>query len=124
MTPYLLRPWTDSNGQPPAPQADALSIKLRAPRIKFVSLTKREKDILLKTVKLSEEVGELSNDILSVLSLQRKSKLDAFDKTNLYEEFADVVLGALALANTMRVDMDRAVKDKLKKIFDVYAQDK
>ena len=93
-------------------------------RIKFVSLTKREKDILLKTVKLSEEVGELSNDILSVLSLQRKSKLDAFDKTNLYEEFAHVVLVALALANTMRVDMDRAVKDKLKKIFDVYAQDK
>lgn len=93
-------------------------------RIKFVSLTKKEKDILLKTVKLSEEVGELSNDILSVLSLQRKSKLDAFDKTNLYEEFADVVLGVFALANTMRVDMDRAVKDKLKKIFDVYSQDK
>lgn len=93
-------------------------------RIKFVSLTKREKDILLKTVKLSEEVGELSNDILSVLSLQRKSKLQAFDKTNLYEEFADVVLGTLALANTMRVDMDRAVRDKLKKIFDVYSQDK
>ena len=93
-------------------------------RIKFVSLTKREKDILLKTVKLSEEVGELSNDILSVLSLQRKSKLEAFDKTNLYEEFADVVLGALALANTMRVDMDRAVRDKLKKILDVYSQDK
>lgn len=93
-------------------------------RIKFVSLTKKEKDILLKTVKLSEEVGELSNDILSVLSLQRKSKLDAFDKTNLYEEFADVVLGVFALANTMRVDMDRAVNDKLKKIFDVYSQDK
>ncbi len=93
-------------------------------RIKFVSLTKREKDILLKTVKLSEEVGELSNDILSVLSLQRKSKLESFDKTNLYEEFADVVLGTLALANTMRVDMDRAVRDKLKKIFDVYSQDK
>lgn len=93
-------------------------------RIKFVSLTKREKDILLKTVKLSEEVGELSNDILSVLSLQRKSKLDAFDKTNLYEEFADVVLGVCSLANTMRVDIDRAVKEKLQKIFDVYSQDK
>lgn len=93
-------------------------------RIKFVSLTKKEKDILLKTVKLSEEVGELSNDILSVLSLQRKSKLDAFDKTNLYEEFADVVLAVITLANTMRVNMDRAVKDKLRKIFDVYSQDK
>lgn len=93
-------------------------------RIKFVSLTKREKDILLKTVKLTEEVGELSNDILSVLSLQRKSKLEAFNKTNLYEEFADVILATIALANTMRVNVDRAVKDKMRKIFDVYSQDK
>lgn len=93
-------------------------------RIKFVSLTKREKDILLKTVKLTEEVGELSNDILSVLSLQRKSKLEAFNKANLYEEFADVVLGAISLANTMRVNMDRAVRDKLKKVLDVYMHDK
>lgn len=93
-------------------------------RIKFVSLTKREKDVLMKTVKLQEEVGELANDILATLSLQRKSKLDAFDKRNLYEEFGDVILQTLSLANTLRVDADRAVRDKLKKVITKYAQDR
>lgn len=93
-------------------------------RIQFVSLTKREKDILAKTVKLTEEVGELANDILSVLSLQRKSKLDRFDKTNLYEEFADIILGTISLASTLRVNVERAVKDKLHKVLHVYSKDK
>ncbi len=96
----------------------------KASRIEFVTFTKREKDILFKTVKLSEEVGELSNDILSVLSLQRKSKLDRFNKTNLYEEFADVVLSVVKLANALRVDLERAIRDKTKKIEDDYIQDR
>jgi NTP pyrophosphatase (non-canonical NTP hydrolase) len=96
----------------------------RALRIEFVSLTKREKDVLMKTVKLQEEVGELANDILATLSLQRKSKLDAFEKTHIYQEFADVVLATFALANAMRVDMDRALQDKLEKILNVYVKDR
>ena len=56
------------------------------PRYKIY--TNEEKDILYNTVKLNEEVGELCNDILAVLKLQRKSKLDKFDKRNIYEEFA------------------------------------
>lgn len=92
-------------------------------RIEFKTLTKREKDILAKTVKLSEEVGELSNDILSVLSLQRDSKLGSFDKKNLYEEFADVIITLSTLANTLRVDLERAVSSKLKKLLKVYSQD-
>lgn len=103
---------------------DNLKINERELRIKFVSLTKREKDILMKTVKLQEEVGELANDILSVLSLQRKSKLEHFNKQNLYEEFADVIIGTMALANSMRVDVDRAIRGKLDKIIKVYSQDK
>ena len=93
-------------------------------RIKFVSMTKREKDVLMKTVKLQEEVGELANDILATLSLQRKSKLDAFDKHNLYEEFGDVILQTLSLANTLRVDADRAVREKLEKVLKVYIKDR
>ncbi len=96
----------------------------KASRIEFVTFTKREKDILFKTVKLSEEVGELSNDILSVLSLQRKSKLDRFDKTNLYEEFADVVMSVIKLANSLRVDLERAIRDKTKKIEENYLSDR
>lgn len=96
----------------------------RETRIPFISLTKREKDVLMKTVKLQEEVGELANDILSILSLQRKSKLDSFDKRNLYEEFADVMIQTFTLANTLKVDMDRALREKLEKIISVYAKDK
>lgn len=93
-------------------------------RIEFVSLSKREKDILAKTVKLTEEVGELSNDILATMSLQRKSKLANFDKHNLYEEFADIIISVIALANVMDVNMDRAVREKLNKILTHYVHDK
>ncbi len=92
-------------------------------RIKFHSLTKKEKDILARTVKLQEEVGELSNDILSILSLQRKSKLAEFTKTNMYEEFADVVLSVMMLANAVGVDMERAVNHKYQKLIKEYVKD-
>ena len=92
-------------------------------RIRFVSLTKKEKDILAKTVKLQEEVGELANDVLATLSLQRESKLRKFNKRNLYEEFADIILALTALANVLGVDLTRAVRDKLKKVLEVYAKD-
>jgi len=93
-------------------------------RIAFTSLTKREKDILAKTVKLSEEVGELSNDILSVLSLQRESKLRKFNKTNLYEEFADIIISTIILANATKVDISRAIRDKMNKILTHYVKDR
>ena len=75
-----------------------------------------EKEILTKTVKLNEEVGELCNDILSILKLQRRAKLQNFDKRNMYEEFADVIITAMQLAIAAGVDVERAVGDKLKKI--------
>ena len=84
------------------------------PQYKLYSQT--EKEILTKTVKLNEEVGELCNDILSILRVQRKAKLDKFDKRNVYEEFADVILTTLQLASSAKVDIERAVEDKIKKI--------
>lgn len=85
--------------------------------------TQREKEILTKTIKLNEEVGELCNDTLSVLKLQRKSKLDNFDKRNFYEEFADVIITTIQLANAAGVDIDRAINDKLTKIENRYKKD-
>lgn len=85
--------------------------------------TQTEKEILTKTIKLNEEVGELCNDILSILKLQRKSKLDKFDKRNMYEEFADVIITAIQLAGAANVDVERAVNDKLKKIEERYSKD-
>lgn len=85
--------------------------------------TEQEQEILARTVKLNEEVGELCNDILSVLKLQRKSKLENFDKRNFYEEFADVLITAIQLASVAGVDVERAVNDKLKKIEAKYHKD-
>lgn len=91
----------------------ALSTKIR-PSYKFS--TREEKDILVETVKLNEEVGELCNDILGILKLQRKAKQRKFDKRNIYEEFADVIITTIVLAQTTGVDLERALKDKLEKI--------
>lgn len=85
--------------------------------------TLEEQEILTRTVKLNEEVGELCNDILSVLKLQRKSKLENFDKRNFYEEFGDVIISTIQLANAAGVDIQRAVNDKMKKIAEHYHKD-
>lgn len=82
----------------------------------FKLYSQQEKEILTKTVKLNEEVGELCNDILAILRLQRKAKLDKFDKRNMYEEFADVIITTIQLASVANVDIERAVHDKLIKI--------
>lgn len=78
--------------------------------------TQTEKEILTKTVKLNEEVGELCNDILSILRLQRRAKLEKFDKRNIYSEFADVIITTIQLAGAAGVDIERAVHDKLRLI--------
>lgn len=90
---------------------------------KYKLYSPAEKEILTKTVKLNEEVGELCNDILSVLNLQRKSKLERFEKRNFYEEFADVLITTISLANAAGVDIERALNDKLKKIEKRYVKD-
>jgi NTP pyrophosphatase (non-canonical NTP hydrolase) len=76
-------------------------IKLQNDKTKphFKLYSQQEKEILTKTVKLNEEVGELCNDILSILRLQRKAKLDKFDKRNVYQEFADVIITTIQLAS-------------------------
>jgi len=75
-----------------------------------------EKRILRRTVKLMEELGELSNDIMKALSLQRGEKLKGFTKEDLAEEFADVLIVALILAKTLDVDIEEALEKKMRKI--------
>lgn len=86
--------------------------------------SQQEKEILTKTIKLNEEVGELCSDILSILKLQRRAKLEKFDRRNIYQEFADVVITTIQLATTAGVDIQRAVSDKLKTIEQRYLKEK
>lgn len=92
--------------------------------VQYKLKTPQEQEILSRTVKLNEEVGELCNDILAILKLQRKAKLAIFDKRNMYEEFADVIMTTIQLANAAGVDIERAIDDKLKKVEQKYEKAK
>ena len=78
--------------------------------------TDREKRILARTVKLSEELGELCSAVLAFNSMQRKEKLDGYDAENLSEEFADVLITVLLLAKAIDIDIEKALDKKINKI--------
>ena len=82
------------------------------------SLDKKKEIILASSVKLSEEVWELSWEVLKSIGRARKEKLENFSKDNLIWEFADVIFSLLVLAKTMNVDINEALEYKLKKIND------
>ena len=76
----------------------------------------QKKRILARTVKLSEELGELCNEVLSFNALQRKEKMENRDAENLSEELADVLITALLLAKAMDINVEKALEKKIKKI--------
>lgn len=83
----------------------------------FKSLNKNGNGTLetfARTIKLGEEYGELCDEILASAGDQRKDKLDK--PHELEGEFADVVIVAFLLAKSMNVDMQKALKEKIKKI--------
>ena len=75
-----------------------------------------EKLILSSTVKIAEELGELCDQVLSYNSRQRKEKLENFSEDSLSEEFADVLLAILMLAYDMKIDINKALEKKIKKL--------
>lgn len=88
-------------------------------RLDYPDKTKR---ILTRTTKIMEEVGELSNEVMASLGLQRKEKLAEHTREKLEDEFADVIFATLLLAKTMDIDVIKALKGKAKKVDKYYEQ--
>ncbi len=82
---------------------------------KQASYTDRER-ILMRTVKIAEELGELSDEILGSLGDQRPEKMAGRDSDSLNNEFADVILTTFLLARMMNIDVLAAVEKKIQKI--------
>lgn len=78
--------------------------------------TDQEKRILVRTVKMTEEIGELCDEVLAHNALQRKEKLEAHDSANLSDEFADVVITTSLLAKAMDIDIVKALENKIAKV--------
>ena len=76
----------------------------------------REKEVFAMAVKLSEEVGELSEALLFQHSLQGKHKKKKEAEINLAHEFADVILATLLLAKNEGIDIKKALTEKTKYI--------
>lgn len=85
-------------------------------KIRFGNYKDKEKLLLARTVKLTEELGELCDEVLSFNSMQRPEKLEKRNVDNLYGEFADVLMATLLLAEAMGVDVEKALKEKMKKL--------
>lgn len=76
--------------------------------------TDPEKLVLFRTVKLGEEFGELCDEILALSKSQRQEKMK--ERDNLGNEFADVLFTTLLLARMLKVDVTKAIKQKMKKV--------
>lgn len=83
---------------------------------KYGKYDDKEKRMLSSTVKLTEELGELCDEVLASNSRQRPEKLTGHTNENLPAEFADVLLAVFMLAEDMDVNLDEAVKKKIDKI--------
>lgn len=69
--------------------------------------------IFARTMKIVEELGELSDEILTSMNLQRNSKIAAFSQQNIEDEFADVVASLILLANELEIDVEEVMKRKI-----------
>jgi len=72
--------------------------------------------ILGRTIKIMEELGELSNEVLAHSAFQRKEKLKNYKKEHLEEEFADVIFSTLMLAKTLNVNVEEVIKKRMEKL--------
>lgn len=69
--------------------------------------------VMITMVKLMEEVGELSSEVLTNYGIARKEKLENHSHENLAKECADVIITALILCRRMNVDIEKTLEEKI-----------
>lgn len=78
--------------------------------------------VFARTMKIVEELGELADEILTSMNLQRQSKMAKFAQENVEDEFADVMASLILLAIELEIDIEKVMKKKLevtKERFDI-----
>jgi NTP pyrophosphatase (non-canonical NTP hydrolase) len=83
---------------------------------RFGNFTDAEKRAYSCAIKLMEEVGELSNEVLAFHGKQRQEKLANHLAENISLEVADVLICTLLLARAMDVDVQDGLRRKIAKI--------
>lgn len=86
-------------------------------------LKDHDQRVFARTMKIVEELGELADEILTSMNLQRNAKIEAFSRENIEDEFADVFASLILLANEMNLDIETVMKRKLQFTRDRFEMD-
>lgn len=119
---------TDSNKTPQNP----ITVQELVAEYKLIStflndrwpLKDHDQRVFARTMKIVEELGELADEILTSMNLQRNSKIEAFSRENIEDEFADVMASLILLANEMDLDVEKIMRRKLQFTRDRFEMDK
>jgi NTP pyrophosphatase (non-canonical NTP hydrolase) len=76
-------------------------------------LKDKSQRIFARTMKVVEELGELSDEILTSMNLQRNSKIAKFSRENLEDEFADVLGSLILLSVELDIDIEKVIEKKI-----------
>lgn len=76
-------------------------------------LKNQRQRVFARTMKILEELGELSDEILSSMKLQRETKLKRHSRQTLEAEFADVLASLVLLAIELDIDIAKVMKKKI-----------
>lgn len=85
--------------------------KWRYPNAPKYSMRER---VFAQSLKISEEVGELHEQVLGKFGWQRTSKMDKISDKKLENEIADVILSAIRLWRLMDLDIQELLNNKIK----------
>ncbi|HCC84231.1 MAG TPA: hypothetical protein DEP87_00900 [Candidatus Pacebacteria bacterium] len=77
-----------------------------------------------RTMKIMEELGELSDEILTSMNLSRDSKIAKFSRENIEDEFADVMACILLLGIELKIDVEAVMRRKIQFTHERYDMDK
>jgi NTP pyrophosphatase (non-canonical NTP hydrolase) len=69
--------------------------------------------VFAQWLKISEEVGELNEQVLWKFGWQRIAKKDKISDEKLKNEIADVIIATIRLARLMDLDVEELLKDKI-----------
>ncbi len=87
-------------------------------------LKNNEQKVFARTMKIMEELGELSDEILTSMNLQRNTKVAKFSQQNVEDEFADVLGSLILLGIELDIDVAEVMKRKIAFTRDRFEMDK
>jgi NTP pyrophosphatase (non-canonical NTP hydrolase) len=76
-------------------------------------LKDHDQRVFARTMKIVEELGELSDEILTSMNLQRDTKIEKFSRQNVEDEFADVLGSLILLGIEMDIDIEKVIQRKI-----------